>query len=120
MIDVVETGLDFARECMAWEDARLAEPADEVILSDSRGAALDVNDLNSVMAEVCEWCVTRRLTFSLILQECFTQAGRPVNVWKCSVMNGRRCLGSSSDQKSIAEAVMCACVEASRRVRKAA
>jgi hypothetical protein len=61
MIDVAETGLDFARECMGWRDARLSEPKGEVIVSDSRAAALDVNDLNAVMSEVCDWCVSRRL-----------------------------------------------------------
>jgi hypothetical protein len=120
MIDVSETGVDFAREFMGWEDARLPKPFDAVVMSDNRVAALDVSDLNSVMAEVCEWCVTRRLTFSLILQECLSQEGRPLNVWKCSVSAGRRCLGSGSSQTDIAEAVMCACILASRRVRMAA
>lgn len=120
MIDVVETGIGFARECMGWEDARLSESPDEVIMSDSRRVVLDVSDLNSVMAEVCEWCVSRRLTFSLILQECLAQDGRPLYVWKCSVGTGRQCLGSGSSQTDIAEAVMCACVLAAHRVSRAA
>lgn len=120
MTDVSETGIDFARECMGWEDARLPKPDDEIVISDSRALGLDVGDLNGVMAEVYGWCVSRRLTFSLTIQECLTEAGRPLNVWKCSVSAGRRCLGSGFSESDIAEAVMCACVLASRRVRMAA
>jgi hypothetical protein len=120
VISVAETGLAFARECMGWKDARLVTPSDETVVSDSREMGLDVTDLNSVMAEVCEWCMSRRLTFSLTIEECLTQNGRPLNVWKCSVGVGRRLLGLGSSVTSVAEAVMCACVLASRRVRKAA
>jgi hypothetical protein len=120
MIDVAETGVEFARECMGWEDARRSNPSDEVVMSDSRKMAIDVSDLNSVMAEVCEWCVSRRLTFSLTIEECLTHGGHPLNIWKCLVSAGRRCLGSGSSETDIAEAVMCACILASRRVRKAA
>jgi hypothetical protein len=120
MFDVAKTGVEFARECLGWEDAFRSKPSDELIISHKRGLALDVGDLNSVMAEVCEWCVSRRLTFSLTIEECLTAAGKALNVWKCSVSAGRRRLGSASSQTSVAEAVMCACVLASRRVRRAA
>jgi hypothetical protein len=120
MIDLAETRVDFARECMGWEDARLAKPSDEVVLSDSRQLGFDVGDLNSVMSEVCEWCMSRRLTFSLTIDECLTQSEQPLNVWKCSVSAGRRLFGLGSSVTCVAEEVMCACVLTSRRVRRAA
>jgi hypothetical protein len=113
MTPLAQTALDFARECLGWEDAAGTHGINTVFehLGEGPCAALTFTDLNAVMDAVRGWCDARNAVIEISCAKdnvlarvrVLTIAGEPY--WQhCDTLQ---------------EALLAACIEASRKLRAA-
>ena len=122
MLNIEEVALAFARECLAWADAKAVyvhDPAGEprfIMCSPTAGqdTLFDPTDLPDVKALALKWCTGRDLTFAIEPDA----AGGPnsVTIYRAGKSGSPVRLSRASDQRA-SHALLAACVLATRALR---
>ncbi len=119
MSNTADIALEFAKECMGWEDAKLSMwgPHSNKMVVTKRGRAvvnrLRFTDLAAVMDAVRGWC--DRTNHRLEIQ---SNRGNGTARWLVQIrLDGE--LSAFQARDSLAHALLAACVEASRKLKTA-
>lgn len=107
MTPLQQTALDFARECLGYDTAKLHPNGDlELSFVPPRGFNdFRYTDLNAVMGAVCEWCDRHELNIDMYY------VPAPSGMWHIDV----NC--DPIESRDPCHALLAACVEANRKLK---
>lgn len=120
MTDLAQIALEFCRECLGWEDARLIskrqwigynwqiDPSDPTV---SGSALFDYTDLSAVMEAVSDWAFKMNV---------FVHLHIAVGRYSATVSERGATSASAAAHNNACHALLAACLEANRKLKATA